>query len=29
MDSERAGVPETEAWPDRANYVYMHHGEQV
>ena len=24
---DRPGVPETEAWPDHANYVYMHHGE--
>ena len=20
-------MPEAEAWPDHANYVYMHHGE--
>ena len=25
---DRPGIAETEAWPERANYVYMHQGEQ-
>lgn len=24
---DRPGIPETGAWPEHANYVYMHHGE--
>lgn len=25
---DRPGIPETEAWPDHANYVYMRHGQK-